>query len=140
MTTYYLPEARAADRLASLIEPRLSPAWLTRAALHAVCSKFVADRSSVRQILDQLDAGPTIGTPKVLLKQQQTASLDDQDWLLERLRELASETVICEEALRAMGSPYADKFDPDERDADREDDRLREVAQDERASREGVSL
>lgn len=73
------------------------------------------------------------------LQQQRTAEVDDQTWWLEAAAQAKRDYEDAVAQLKAMGSPYFDGFDPDARDGDREDDRLREQRQDEAARRERIA-
>ena len=72
--------------------------------------------------------------PRPVLRQQQHQRYDDQDWLLERLREVRQEDAELVAALRSLDSPHVDLFDPDDREEDREDDRRAAALHDERAA------
>lgn len=120
-----LPESKAAARLASMVATHLDPAWLTDAALCAVMSKLVAAPSFVRQVLDDLEQDPkAIGQRGEVLKQARTASFSDEDVLLEELHQAEQDVARLRGLLAAKGSVYVDRFDPDERGADEDSDRI----------------
>jgi hypothetical protein len=130
-----LPESVAAERIAAAVSPHLSPAWLTERCIRDLCLKIVSHRDFVRAVFDELDQDPKrIGDRGDLLKQQATASMSDEDAILERLHHLRSEESYLNACLTAMGSVYAPSLvDRDEVAADADDRRLSEEAAAERA-------
>lgn len=132
-----LPEVDAAARVGSLLSkwadaPYLSPEFWTQ----VVGAKAVAHRGPLRAIFDAVDQDPRrLREPNNILRQQASASFDDQDAALERLCELEQERAEVVGWLVAMGSPHVDAplVDRDERAADEDDRRISQERQDEKA-------
>lgn len=102
--------------------------------------KAVAHRGFFRQVFDELDApgSGALSDRGTVLRQQSTASLDDQDWILERLHEIGQERDRLEGWLRQMGSPYVDRYDAQERGEDEDDRRISDERRADEANREAV--
>lgn len=131
-----IAENVAAKRIADLIGVHLEPKWLTPLALQDVCKKLVAHRPAVRAVLDELDADPARLSPRgVLLKQQRTGVLSEEDEALEAAHYHRQGYAAAVGVLRALGSRYVPEFDPDERDADRQDAAISRERRDEEADR-----
>lgn len=137
-----LPEVDAAARVGSLLSkwadaPYLSPEFWTQ----VVGAKAVAHRGPLRAIFDAVDQDPRrLREPNNILRQQASASFDDQDAALERLCELEQERAEVVGWLVAMGSPHVDRYDPDEVAADRQDARDRIERQDEAANSTAIGV
>lgn len=127
-----LPETHAAQRLA-LICQRTDDLHTLKLWEQVGC-KLVADRDTVRQILDELDSDPSkLPLSQGVLRRQQTNRLDDADVFDEAAYYAQQEADANRVMAAAARRGHRDGYDPDERDADRDASREREAAQDQAA-------
>lgn len=119
-----LPETAVAQRVGALLGKHLDPAWLTPRALTAIGNKVVANRAALRVLFDEVDADPRrLGDRKSVLRQDRPGSLSHEDVLLERLHHIDREREELLGWLRSMRSVHVE-YDPDERAAQEDTDRL----------------
>lgn len=136
-----LPENKAAARLAGVIGTHLQPAWLTNAALEDVCRKVIAHRGFFRTVFDELDADPKrLPEPHRDLRETRVNEVESVDWWAEHVHHLKREYEDALAIYERVRSGRIAEYDPDARDRDREDDRLREERQDATAADAAPSL
>jgi hypothetical protein len=129
-----IPEVRVAERIGSLISRYMQSPYLTDDFWTAVGGKIAANRGVLRAVFDELDADPKrLRERGSVLRQQQTASLEDRDyWLQEAAIAKAAWREACANA-EACGADHRDLYDPDSRGEDEDDARIAAEARDEKA-------
>lgn len=131
-----IPETAAAERAGAVLRRFVASPYLTDQFWTELGGKAIANRGALAAIFAEYEADPTrldANRDRVQLRQQQTATLDFEGDLAERLWENKREREALEAMFEKVRRGHSDTYNVDEREQDREDAKRREQRQDEHA-------